>query len=463
MQYTSFTVPKTKSTITVPAWVAALERSNGAVDEQGAYNSVPLIFRAVLLRSNAVAGAPYRIMKGESETDWPFETNLRQLIWKTEAALLLSGSAFWLKRANSMRVRDLQWLNPFHMTVQYDKSTGQLTFKQDLEGGKTYTQDQIVYFHEFNPTDDLTSGTSSTEVSLGNAKLMRYITDFAGEFFRNGAMPTTIVHVPTGTPESETKRVEKFFNRMVTGVKNAFRVIAVQGGRTGEGIDVQTVTHPIKDLAMPDLQDQALKNIAWAFGIPETMLTDAANYATAKEHRLSFWQDTVRPHADVWLAPTINEQLLAKMGLNFEFAYDEMDIFQEDESDRSDSFKNYVDAGMSPAIAAEILGIELPKGVDYAALDDYARETLTLRAQANANRNNDIINNNDGSNGKMADELRAWRKFALNRLGKESREFECKYIPKSLQGAIQGALEKAHTEDDINRIFEDVKRWERYP
>lgn len=461
MNYTTYTLPKTKTTVSVPSWVKDLEENAGNVDEINSYNLVPLVFRAVNLRCNSLASTPIKIMRGDTEKDWPFDTNLMQLIWKTEAALLLSGSAFWLKRANKVMVKDLQWLNPFAMEVKRNKDTGKLTFKQTIEGGQEFTEDDIVYFHEFAPQNDLTSGTATTSVALGNSKLLKYMTDFAGEFFRNGAMPTTIVHVPSGTAESEIQRTENFFRRAIGGVKRAFRVLAIQGGQKGEGLDVQTVTHPIKDLAMPELKAQSLESVAHAFGIPETMLTDAANYATAQEHRMSFWQDTIRPRAEVWIAPTINAQLLKEMGLKLTFAFDEMDIFQEDETKRAQSYKNYVDAGMPPSVTAQILGIDLPEGITPESLDEIAKEFRASQKPVFNQVPND--QQQDTGNKNLKNELRAWRKFAINRIGKGARKFETKFIPASLCSAIQGALEIAKDEDAINRIFDDAGKWERYP
>ena len=69
----------------------------------------------------------------------------------------------------------------------------------------------------------------------------------------------------------------------------------MEGSGAGGKVTPQTLTPPPKDLEMKELNNQARHNVAMAFGIPQTMLEDAANYATAGEHRLSFWQDTVRP------------------------------------------------------------------------------------------------------------------------------------------------------------------------
>jgi hypothetical protein len=206
---------------------------------------------------------------------------------------------------------------------------------------------------------------------------------------------------------------------------------------------------------MPELREAVLEEISHAFGIPKTMLlADAANYATAKEDRMGFWQETIRPRAEVWIQSVINEQLLNERGLRLEFAFDEMDIFQQDEQVRAASYYNYIQAGMKPSIAAQILGIELPADYEYAMLDEDAKEVREVEA----------VNDDSRPRPVVTDELRAWLRFEEARFGKEDkREFECKFTPSALAGAIQGALETAKSKDDIKRIFRQAEQWKSYP
>ena len=181
---------------------------------------------------------------------------------------------------------------------------------------------------------------------------------------------------------------------------------------------------------MPDLHKQAVSNVALAFGIPETMISDAANYATAKEHRMSFWQDTIRPRGNK-IATTINRQLLDAFGLRLEFGFDELDIFQEDEERRSQAYWNYTQAGMKPSVAAQILGIDLPTGMEYSELDAEI-----------ANVNPEIDPMEEGRGRKnITSELKRWERFVLKRVKegkKPQREFYAE-LPAALL-AIGGQL-----------------------
>ena len=459
----------TKAIMSIPAWAEALMEGEHLHNEQIAFASVPLIYRCINLRCDTLTSCPihvYRVSNdpdNRDEVDWPLSQNVNDLIWMTEAAMLLNGSAYWLKLSNKAgRLTDgVQWLNPFTMSVKLTE-TGELVFTQDKATRNTgpWTSKDMVYFRDFNPSNDVGEGISATGVSLSSSGLMRYMTQFANVFFEHGAMPVTLLGIQGLSSKEEKERVEGFFKRIASGVKNAFRTIAINT----EQIDPKVLSQPISDLAMPELSVEARRNIAWAFGIPITMLEDASNYATAKEHRMSFWQDTIRPRGNK-LARTINTQLLKPMfGMELEFAFDELDIFQEDEEQRSDSFYNYVSAGMRPSIAAQILGIDLPEGVDYQMLDDkYDRKETEQQDQSSLD-GRPINDSNDTPNEKsIRDELRRWLRFELRRLSKgDKREFKTTIIPLSMYGAISGALETAKDEAGIKRVFDDAIKFGVY-
>ena len=69
------------------------------------------------------------------------------------------------------------------------------------------------------------------------------------------------------------------------------------------------------------------------------------------------------------IAETLNDQIFDAMDYHFEFRPEEMSLYQTDENQRAAAFKVYVDAGIKQSVAAEMLGLDLPEGIEYADLD----------------------------------------------------------------------------------------------
>ena len=102
---------KMKAITNIPGWSELLNSADKVTTSSNAYAMVPLIYRCTRLRCDSIADVPVSILRGEDEVGWPFPTDLNNLIWKTEASLLLEGAAYWLKESNKVRPTDLMFLN----------------------------------------------------------------------------------------------------------------------------------------------------------------------------------------------------------------------------------------------------------------------------------------------------------------------------------------------------------------
>ena len=433
-----------KAQLYTPPWLPALLGAEDTEDPALVYATVPVLYRAVQLRCNALAGVPVRVIRNGTEVEWPFPRPIRSLVWQTEAALLLSGVAYLLRvRARNGRLADIQWINPLTVSVEWDSERGQRIFRQQVQDRQygPWTDDDVHMLREFDLRDDvLPTGTSPATVAMGAAQVARWATEFVWRFFEGGAMPVMVlgVETPSGVlPKDERERIEGFFRRVVEGVRNAWRVIAL-----GAAVKPTPVTPPMADLDMSTVMETARKQVALAFGIPQTMLEDAANYATAAEHRMSFWSETVRPRARM-MQDALNA-VLRGTGLSVEFAVEELDIFQQDEAERARAYAMYVNAGMRPSVAAAMLGLDLPADVEYADLDPALADT-SVAAPRRAPR------------ADAARELRRWRRKAVRRAkagGPPAVPFRSDAIPPALHGALQGALEACSTADDARDVFD---------
>lgn len=452
-----------KTITSVPGWVEMLT-SDGVPDSVATlYKRVPTLFRAVQLRCDALASVPVNVYKGEeNETAWPFPTRLGELLWKWEASCLLSGAAFGEIVANkSGYKKDIRYRNPFDMTVKYE--SGKYNFRQD-SSGTTWNNDlragtyEMFYLPEFDPTQDVYPGTGSAMASTVDVKLLYAISKFPEMYFEGGAMPVTLLGIDTADP-NEIERVQSWFKRSATAIKNAFRVLGIRAG----SVKTEALTPPLKDMVFKEISDMSKSNIAVAFGIKQTMLfSEAANYATAQEDRLSFYEDTIKPRAKLF-EDALNAQVLAREGLRLEFDFGEMDIFQEDEGVRADLLNKLVTAGLPVEVALSMAGYELTE--DQAAMLNAHQEQLDERLDDSTNENSSQNPRFGDESDSQITELRKWQKMAEKRVreGKPLREFESTVIDPSLHGAIAGALETVKTVDDVRRVFEPVIEWRGYP
>lgn len=439
-----------KTITNVPGWVDILT-SDGVPDSVGSlYKYVPLLFRAIQLRCDALSSVPVAILKGEeNEVEWPYPTKLGNLLWQWEASNLLAGAAYGeiVKNKSGYR-KDVRYRNPFDMTVKYDRGVYQ--FRQNSSGSTWVNEPEsgnfeMVYIHEYDPLQDVLPGIGAGKAANIDAKLLYAISKFPELYFEGGAMPVTLLGIDSND-RNEIERIQNWFKRSATAIKNAFRVLGVRAG----SITPVTLTPPLKDLSFPELNEIAKDNIAMAFGIKQTLLdSEAANYATAQEDRLSFYEDTIKPRARIF-EDALNEQLLARDGLRLEFRFNEMDIFQEDENDRADLLNKLTTAGLPIEVALELAGYELSE--EQAAMLESHQEQLDERID-------------ETPVDERVMELRKWQKFAEKRVkeGKGLREFESSVIEPSLHGAISGALEGAKTVDEVKHIFDSVIEWRNYP
>jgi HK97 family phage portal protein len=446
-----------------------MERQGEVTGEASAFARVPLIFRAINLRCNDLASVPIHVYSGDTELEdgWPFEQDLVSLIWMTEAALLMKGASYWLKNRNRVSLKGAQWLNPFTVRVEMplgvDPIPENIHFVQSVNARQygPWSTDEVAYFKEFNPSDDIGPGISATAVALGNAKLMDYVTRFSGQFFAGGAMPVTALGMPAETTEDEAKHAEGFFKRSMRGIGNAFRILALRGD-----IKVGVITPPLKDLAMPELKGQALAEIAWAFGLSKTMLEDAANFATAGVHDIQYWQNTIRPRCPKF-QDVINNQFLKGTDIRVEFTPDELDVFQEDEAQRATSLQSLVNSKIPLRLAMEILGYDLTEEQWAMLAEDERRRQETaerIQGQIQAGQQDQgqqeadrLQQQRDMADRQREEDLRKWQRLVLRRLseGKAHKvtEFKSPNIPASLHAALSARLEGIQDESAVRAVF----------
>jgi SPP1 gp7 family putative phage head morphogenesis protein len=344
----------------------------------GYYSTIAFMYRAIDLRANSLSGVPWAVQNSKGDdlyistgdelpTAFPWFADIRGLLWQTEAALCLTSTAYWHKLRNGARQIGVRWLQPNTMTPQWQGTEPHpVSYKRQLPGStSTTTLPAADVAYLYLPGIDETAPRPAPAQAASTAAGVLYNTDrFVSEYFKRGAIKATILQMPDTTPDATAQEFKAWYQRVIQGVKNAWTAQIVLGQVSpvviGSGID---------ELSNNTLTMEKREDIATALGVPHSLvLSNAANFATAEADRLNFYETTILPEAGL-IAGQLNRQLFVPLGLRFEWRASEMSIYQEDEEQRATAFKIYVDAGILPSIAAQMLGLNLPEGITPQMLD----------------------------------------------------------------------------------------------
>jgi HK97 family phage portal protein len=433
--------------------------------------TIPLVHRALNIRCDTLLSVPRYIYRGEDEiNEYEFEESLPidKLLWLTEAAYLLVGAGWVLKQANQYGFKKgLRWLNPY--SVKYEIKGEELRFwQEDPNSGKKYpasgywTKEDFLYFKGFNPLDDLGPGISAAQSALTGAQIMGNTSTFLSKFFESDALPVTMLMMPQGTQPTEISRVEGWFKRKLRGMTRGLseRVLGVTGD-----VKLERLTSELSSFDFDKIDNHSISQVAWAFGIPKTVLTaDSANRATAETEYGTFLSNTIVPRCRFY--ESILNPFLEEFGQRLEFAPEEMSALQEDETARATALKALVDAGTPLVAALDILGYDLSDDAQAAIdkmLADKEKAKLIVpppQAPSSAIPSSPLPAEPPKPEippTKM--ELDRWLRKALKSLksgGPALVEFQSEIIPEDIQTSLIGSLVNATTAEEVKSIFAKV-------
>ncbi len=298
----------------------------------GAYRTVPYLYRAVDVRARAVAAMPWVLVR-ESGEDVTGDARyrgvvgeMRRRLYLTESSLCLYGAAYWLKETNRAGLNVTpRWLVPGSMVPRFDVQEGLVGFERSVGSGmRVFSVDEVVYFWLPNVAGELGPGVAPAQVALTAAQALHHLDAFVDGFFRRGAIKATLLTVEGNPPRSELERLESWWRRMVSGVRNAWQSVAVRST-----VKPVTIGDGLSDIESRDLTVQQRENVCAALGVPHSLLSaDAATYATAQQDKLTFLTETVLPQAR-FLEEVMNAQLCGPLGLCFRFQPERLEEMQQ--------------------------------------------------------------------------------------------------------------------------------------
>jgi hypothetical protein len=445
------------------------------------YASVAAVFRAVNLTASATANIPFALVtKGGQDYDvsdtWEnkvgFMPNPGELIRLWRMSLTMTNSAYGFMENIKGQGQNLRYIVPQTIRPIVDIE-GLKGFKRTL--GTTTTEYTIgkkcpiIWMWRMDHTTELLPAVATEfRAMMAAAGVLYYADYFVESFFKRGGIkPTMLVLKGMATP-NDIEKIEGIWDKVVRGYYKYLGKI-FQGVDPRGGLEAQTIGEGVDTLKDQNLMNGKIADVAMSIGMPlSIMLANSANKATAITEYKGWYENSLDPWCH-FIAECATERLFKPLGLRMEFRPEMTDTGQEEEVARAGAYSTYVTAGMLPSIAAQVVGIELPQGVEYDDLDEMAAEKLEAAQEAMINQSSsdeqsstdndnedEIVPTKFTPNLDQLHELELWRKFAFRKLKKGETldfPFEVKMLPNDVAVSIRAALSIVNTEDGIKEAF----------
>lgn len=447
----------------------------------------PWLAKAVDMTALAVSELPFVIRKkGSSENEPDFEESGQK--WKNKlggipsperlmyhiASSLCFGRAYLISDVapENNNIIDLHYCPP-HTVQPIITTQGLQTFARTSEWGPQgiyWPADHeeienltgaMMYF--WLPDADIEIGPAKTfpaGTALLSVELMTAMDSTLQAVSEAGFIPPTILSAAGNIPEPERQRQETWWNSFLRRWdKTTAKLI------NAEKMDIKKVGAGMEELKgiYDELRSGSIESIGTAFGIPAALFMSDMAFASEVKPLIKTWYTSsqfIRIYRCI--ESTFNQQLFNKFELEMIYKPETLPAFQEDEAQRAASYTSYVGAKMRPSIAAEMLGLNLPQGIEYKDLDEQYDKSLNTPPPTLPIPSNEI---NQAQNkppvaktltAEQIKELDLWRQVAERNFKKgkgKTLDFATKSLPGEIVTGVRSKLEAAESLRDITKAF----------
>jgi len=425
--------------------------------------------KATDMTALAVSELPFDIMKGDEVFDTSADWKNRiggmptpQVLLYNLAASLCLGAAYVIPTLTSRAIAYLQYCAPQSVTPWipddvewFDRTTSYGQQTRYYPAGEKQ-EPEMLYF--WLPDSDVEIGPAQS-TPAGTAQLScELLTAMDSTIHVNasrGFVPPTILAAKGMSNPAEREKAENWWNRFLqrftTTTAKIINSDSMSVLKVGAGMDELRTIYA-------ELYRQAIENIGAAYGIPAAVFMSDMAFASEVNPLIKVWY-TSGPFTKIYrcIEQTFNTQLLNRYGLRMAFRPETIDAFQEDEAQRAGAFKTYVDAGIKLSVAAQMVGLELPQGVEYDDLDPEEKPVPPQLAPFAGQNNLPAQPEPEPQPDAAVDKaFGQWERKAINRL-RDTGSAACDFVSDAIDAEdndrITGALAGCKTNADIRAVF----------
>jgi HK97 family phage portal protein len=247
----------------------------------------------------------------------------------------LAGESFWYlplgKRTK--QPKEIFLLRPDLVEVAVDTKdpkglvTGYVLQKPD--GTKvTFKKEEVIHFKTPNPLNPY-RGMGTVSASKTYIQTEEFSSDWTKNSIYNSGRPSGIVNFKGTITDDQFQSLKRQFKAEYSGVTNAGKTLLTRGA---DGVDFQKLGMELNGVALRELKELTRDDIMVMFRVSKTILgiTDDVNRANAREARIVFRENVVKPEMDRFL-DQLNAKLTPMWGENVVIEYEDPATISESE------------------------------------------------------------------------------------------------------------------------------------
>ena len=223
---------------------------------------------------------------------------------------------------------------------------GQLYYRYSFpKTGKTYTfrQDSVLHFKTWLTWDGI-MGKSVQDILKDTIGSAGYSQSYLNNLYKGGLTASSTLQYTGDLDKKLRLKLQAEYNDLLTGVKNAGKVVALPVGFT-----LQPLTYKLTDAQYYELRKYTALQIAAAFGVKPNQINDyeKSSYANSETQQLAFLVDTALYRLKMY-EEEINAKVLSlkEEENGFFYKFNEKAILRTDTKTQMEMLKDAVNNGI---------------------------------------------------------------------------------------------------------------------
>lgn len=404
------------------------------------FSLVGIVNRCVTIRAAALSNLPWSIddTNGNEiitskdrrlDPNWAWLGDFTRNLYLLQSSMvILSRGYLYEEPVTFKRYPDdpptrLRWLSPLATSPNWDKEIGLKDFTRVLGPGdeRILPYDSVGFCWYPSPLGETDFAPSPVQAAFHSAHVVASLDKFAKQFFDRGAIKATILQVEGSTPIKERQKLKEWWERVTTGIQNAWRTEVASSAVTpvivGEGLS---------EIANTQISRDKAAEVATDIGVPASLLfANAANYATASTDERNFYTYTISPDA-MLIQEELNQKFFKQRGYLLTFHPEQLDCFQESSVNRATVVKTLTDSGMPLIESLTVAGVPISDEVRLKLEKLEEEKKLQRESQMEAMQNSQVVQQNGQKpsikpNGGSQSDTKNFRYWLTKRLSKGTK------------------------------------------